>query len=118
MNDKLKNDIWLFLMKFFSDCCHQIPRRSFFIKGYQFPVCARCTGLYLGYIIGSFKNMFSPKMGIIFILIMAIDGISQLLKFTTSNNLRRFITGLLSGISIINLFRYIIKNLFRNIIKK
>jgi uncharacterized membrane protein len=28
--------------------CHQRPERSFFIHGQQLPVCARCTGLYLG----------------------------------------------------------------------
>jgi uncharacterized membrane protein len=27
--------------------CHQLPERSFFWDGRQFPVCARCTGLYL-----------------------------------------------------------------------
>ena len=27
--------------------CHQKPERSFFWDGHQFPVCARCTGLYL-----------------------------------------------------------------------
>ena len=27
--------------------CHQRPERSFFWDGHQFPVCARCTGLYL-----------------------------------------------------------------------
>jgi uncharacterized membrane protein len=27
--------------------CHQRPERSFVVDGSQFPVCARCTGLYL-----------------------------------------------------------------------
>jgi uncharacterized membrane protein len=32
--------------------CHQLPERSFFLDGHQLPVCARCTGLYLGAIGG------------------------------------------------------------------
>lgn len=32
--------------------CHQIPDRSFFWAGQQFPVCARCTGLYVSGALG------------------------------------------------------------------
>ena len=32
--------------------CHQLPDRSFFLNGRPLPVCARCTGLYLGGMIG------------------------------------------------------------------
>jgi uncharacterized membrane protein len=32
--------------------CHQIPERSFYFSGAQFPVCARCTGLYVGGVAG------------------------------------------------------------------
>lgn len=30
--------------------CHRLPQRSFFWKGRQFPVCARCTGIHIGYL--------------------------------------------------------------------
>ncbi len=32
--------------------CHQLPERSFALAGRQWPVCARCSGLYLGAIVG------------------------------------------------------------------
>ena len=32
--------------------CHQRPERSFHLAGAQLPVCARCTGLYLGAALG------------------------------------------------------------------
>lgn len=32
--------------------CHQRPERSFFWGTHQFPVCARCTGLYLSAVVG------------------------------------------------------------------
>ena len=28
--------------------CHQRPERSFFLGSHQMPVCARCTGIYIG----------------------------------------------------------------------
>jgi uncharacterized membrane protein len=28
--------------------CHQLPERSFFLWSAQWPVCARCTGIYFG----------------------------------------------------------------------
>ena len=35
-----------------SSLCHQIPSHTFIVDGIQFPICARCTGLYLGSLIG------------------------------------------------------------------
>jgi uncharacterized membrane protein len=33
--------------------CHQRPERSFHGRDAQFPVCARCTGLYVGALVGA-----------------------------------------------------------------
>ena len=32
--------------------CHQLPERSFVTAGVQWPVCARCAGIYLGVTVG------------------------------------------------------------------
>ena len=41
--------IWLRLMEIGRRAgCHQMEERSFSFRGYQFPVCARCTGVLLG----------------------------------------------------------------------
>ena len=82
--------------------CHQISERSFYYKGYQFPICARCSGIYLGNIIGIFIYI---KIPIILLILLAsltfIDGFIQLLTSYKSNNYIRFITGIISGIAII-----------------
>jgi uncharacterized membrane protein len=36
----------------FSLVCHQISARSFQVEGFQLAVCARCTGLYVGGLLG------------------------------------------------------------------
>jgi hypothetical protein len=37
--------------------CHQRPDRSFHVNAIQLPVCARCTGLYLGAVLGAACGM-------------------------------------------------------------
>jgi uncharacterized membrane protein len=32
--------------------CHQYPARSFHVAGHMFPLCARCTGMWLGITLG------------------------------------------------------------------
>jgi uncharacterized membrane protein len=36
----------------FHPLCHQIPERSFMLSGSRLAVCARCTGLYAGFMAG------------------------------------------------------------------
>ena len=84
--------------------CHQLPERSFFFHGVQFPICARCTGIFLGFIllgpiitIFTFGNMY---LSLILIYLMVIDGLLQLYTQYESNNITRLITGLGFGYSV------------------
>lgn len=92
--------------------CHRMPERSFFFKGHQFPICARCTGILIGYIIGILYLIFYNKLSYIFELLLMvpllIDGIGQYRGYFVSTNTRRLITGILGGISFICLLRMII----------
>lgn len=91
---------WLFFMslgyKVFR--CHQLPDRSFHINGIQFPLCARCTGILIGFVllgpiitIFTYGNMY-VSLGLI--LLMIIDGTLQLLTKYRFNNMLRLLTGL------------------------
>jgi hypothetical protein len=44
--------------------CHQLPERSFHLWTRQLPVCARCTGIYVGAAIGSLAALAIPARGI------------------------------------------------------
>lgn len=88
--------------------CHRLPERSFFIKGKQFPLCARCTGILLGYIIGIIINIIfkvdNLLLNVFLVIPTVIDGTGQYFGHWVSNNKRRFITGIIAGIGIIGLF--------------
>lgn len=77
-------------------------------------MCARCTGIFVGNIIGILLYIMNIKISIItglgLILIMAIDGLLQLFTIKASTNKRRFITGILAGVGyiciLVNIFFY------------
>lgn len=87
--------------------CHQLPERSFHFKGFQFPLCARCTGILIGMVIiapiisiFTIGNIF---VSLAFILLMVFDGTLQLTTKYTSNNRRRLVTGICAGYGFISL---------------
>jgi len=91
--------------------CHQIPSHSFSAGSVQFPVCARCAGLYLGSFIGlvyafiSGKKKGIPKKGYLILLAILFilwsgDGVNSFVSdfinepfLYQTNNLTRLITG-------------------------
>lgn len=76
--------------------------RSFYYKDYQFPICARCTGVFLGEISSVIAILLGFRVplyvAIILLAIMGLDWFIQEINILQSTNLRRLITGLFGGI--------------------
>ena len=96
--------------------CHQMPERSFFIKGYQFPLCARCTGILIGELLALplwTVIQPSPLVALLLISPMAFDGLLQYLLSIMSNNTRRLVTGLLAGYGLMTFYLYLFRLIVR-----
>ena len=48
----LSQKIAIIITLFLSPLCHQAVERSFHILGHPLSVCVRCTGIYLGFLLG------------------------------------------------------------------
>lgn len=113
--------LWAYLMRVGdASGCHQMPDRSFFIRQWQFPVCARCTGVLVGQIVGLILVIVGLNLSImtdiVFLTIMLNDWLLQALQIKKSTNKRRFITGTLAGIAQIDIIIKLILQLIKLII--
>jgi uncharacterized membrane protein len=83
--------------------CHRRKDRSFRISRYTFPLCARCTGLWLGFAMGllfRFAGLHAPPVfAVALMLPLMIDGLTQLVGYRESNNQLRLLTGVLFGVA-------------------
>jgi len=112
---------WITLMRIGSHFgCHQISERSFFIKGYQFPVCARCTGVLAGNL-AAYALFFIYAIPLEFCVIgctvMFIDWFIQYIGIRESTNIRRLITGIIAGYSLATLYCIVLKYIAQLLIK-
>ncbi|MBC7223537.1 MAG: DUF2085 domain-containing protein [Anaerolineae bacterium] len=103
--------------------CHQWPAHSLFLGGWQLPLCARCTGTFLGAAVsllalvwrGRARTGNLPPAGILaalvcFVAAWAVDGMNSFLSlfpgaphpYAPSNPLR-LATGLLNGTALVHL---------------
>ncbi|HZU86372.1 MAG TPA: DUF2085 domain-containing protein, partial [Anaerolineaceae bacterium] len=101
--------------------CHRIEARSFFLADRSLPLCARCTGLFLGALLGLLtqswwgRRSLPPASGMparrylllfgAFLLFYAFDGANSYLSLIMPslyepNNALRLSSGLLLGIGI------------------
>ena len=120
-NHKNMSKLWepvLNLFNFIGDNsgCHQIPERCFTVKGYTFPLCARCTGVFIGHFAFFTFLLLGIKVSLLIsmlmLAVMFFDWFLQHIKLFVSNNPRRFVTGILGGFGYLNcafiLFKLII----------
>ena len=100
--------------------CHRIGTRSFTINGRQFPLCARCTGMYLGaaltilalFMAGRARWTLLPRRGLLLALfaliaLMGIDGLNSYSHFFPGaphlyepKNWLRLATGMGTGLAL------------------
>lgn len=97
--------------------CHQQPCKCPKINGFQFFLCYRCIGLYLGNVLGvityKWSSDFTFALLVILMLPMIIDGSVQALSSSyQSTNIRRIVTGLSFGVSIVYALVIVLKQLF------
>ena len=86
--------------------CHQKVERSFKCNNKVFPICARCTGELIGFVV--FVPLFlwiKPNVLIGFLLLipMIVDGMVQFKTNYESHNVTRLITGILGGLGILTI---------------
>jgi len=98
--------------------CHQLPERSFFYKGKQFPVCARCTGVTAGQLLALIAGLYLTvpvRVSSCLLVIMGCDWSLQQSGIKPSTNCRRFITGLAGGFGLFSIYIYVFKTLKRRV---
>lgn len=99
--------------------CHQMPERSFFWKGYQFPVCARCTGVIIGEFIAIGMLVWGVRLELwaaaALLAPMGLDWGLQWLELLPSTNLRRLLSGLLGGLGLTYGYYHVLSALVRGI---
>jgi uncharacterized membrane protein len=91
----------------FTPICHQNPSRSFLFLGYPLGVCARCLGIYFGFLGGMGlypflkrpSNLTLPRARIFILMSLpiVIDAAGNFLRIWTTPNWPRFAAGFIWG---------------------
>ncbi len=103
--------------------CHQLPSHSYTAWGIPLPLCARCTGQYLGVLLvlgyilwlgGRNIQRFPTRPALVIlgglVIAWAVDGLNSYLDFLglphlyTPQNVLRLLTGMGEGVALMALF--------------
>lgn len=99
------------LMFLGSALCHQLPERSYFLDEVQMPLCARCIGIHFGFVLSAIYLSTGPRrcasalprvwqmavLGAIMSFFL-VDSVLSYSGLSTSDNLRRTLSGLALGV--------------------
>ena len=105
---------------FLSGVCHQLPEHSLQVAGVQLPLCARCSGTYLGALTALLyfvwrrrsRSSWLPPLRVMAVLVLsfafwAVDGINSYVHYITGSgilyapsNLLRLSSGLANGVTL------------------
>jgi len=93
--------------------CHQAPDRTIQMGGKFLPLCSRCTGIYLGFLLGilyqfilwktKVRELPCQKISIVSVSLLGlliIDSLGSYFKLWSLSNSQRLVLGLLGGSSI------------------
>lgn len=114
---------WLHILHYLGGgICHQLAERSLQCGGVALPLCARCTGTFLGALVGLVALVWRhprstrlPRLGIlvllgIFLITWAADGLNSYLWLFPAaphlyepSNTFRLVTGSLEGLALVTL---------------
>jgi uncharacterized membrane protein len=112
--------------------CHQLPERTLLFGKILMPVCARCSGIYIGFLCtilflfivfrkreSDLPPVYIIVTAVIFILSAIVDGFFSYLGFYETNNIIRLVTGYMfgAGLSII-IYPVFVYQYFKNYQRK
>jgi uncharacterized membrane protein len=88
--------------------CHGMITRSFTLFDVPMPICARCTGIYIGLLAGVLAFRAWPRLQekvaryVVYLALLpiGIDGITQALGLRESVNTLRIVTGFVAAMAL------------------
>lgn len=97
-----------FIYGIFSPICHQLEERCLFFLGHPLAVCARCLGIYLGFLGGvlifpvvkGLSNPVPPGVHslVFFSIPIVLDTAANLLRVWSTSNTVRLVIGMSWGV--------------------
>ena len=97
------------LYDLYKPVCHQLSDRAFHLSGYPLAVCARCLGIYSGFLFGLIVYPFAfsltrtdtpPRQWLILALVpLGVDFFGGFVGAFENSSASRLITGLIAGVA-------------------